>query len=174
VFVDLSPYEKLWNKGVDIIATSLASVLSAAILLLGWKLKLHLDLKKEEAVQLQKAAIENQISLNKAADSRRQLIARLKGQLAVFAEEARTVSSESAAEKLSTRYTTWLESMQLVTWKRNLRLMHKWGETWNTQPFSKSAGGFGELELNHAKINELEADIRGTDIPDETDSDFPW
>ena len=186
--VDLSPWEKLWNKGVDITATSLASALSAllaaAIALLGWKLKLWLDLKKEKASQLQKAAIEDQISRDKTAESRRRLIARLKAELAVFADEARSVSSEtvaarglgpvtSAAEALSARYTKWLEGMQLLTWKRNLRLIHKWGDPWNTQPFTKSSGGIG-LELNQAKLNELEADIRGTDIPDETDSEFPW
>ena len=175
--MDLSPWEKLWNKGVDIIATSLAGALSAllaaAIALLGWKLKKLLDLKKEKASQLQKAAIEDQISRDKTAESRRRLIARLKAELAVFAEEARNVSSASAAAELSTIYTKWLEGMQLLTWKRNLRLIHKWGDPWNTQPFSKSSGGFGERELNQAKVNELEADIRGTDIPDETDSEFP-
>jgi hypothetical protein len=175
--VDLSPWDKLWNKGVDIIATSLASALSAllaaAIALMGWKLKLWLDLKKEKASQLQKTAIEDQIARDNTAESRRRLIAQFKTRVTVFAEETRNVRSESAAAELSTRYTKWLEDRQLATWKRNLRLIHKWGNPWNTQLFSKSSGPMTH-DLDQAKVNELEADIRGTDLPDETDSEFPW
>ena len=53
MLADLPPYlQKLWDKGIDISAGILIATLSAGIAtgiaLLGWKVKLHFDLKAEE------------------------------------------------------------------------------------------------------------------------------
>jgi hypothetical protein len=165
VLPDLSPLEKLWNKGVDIAATTVASTLSAVLVatiaLVGWKWKLRLELKKEEASQRQKERINDELAHERTTAARRDQADRLQAQLAALATEAMNIREGIDVEILSHRYVDWLEETKLTMWKQNLARFNRWRDV----PY---------MNLEESDFPLLAADIRATEIPAPDETEFPW
>lgn len=75
---DLPPFlQKLWDKGIDISASVITSVIITLIALAAWRVKLRLDLKAEEAKQRQQHRISEELAApvqaREAAERRRAL-----------------------------------------------------------------------------------------------------
>ena len=104
--------QKLWDKGVDIVAgiitSVLASILIALIGLAGWRFKLLLDLRAAERKQRQEHRVGQELERERLRQEARAQHTRLIKERDGFADAVRTQGRQGQAE-LWDRYLRWME-----------------------------------------------------------------
>lgn len=113
----LAPFlQKVWDKGVDIAAGVITSVLATAVIaligLLGWQAKLWLDLRADEKKQRQQHRIAQELESEKRRQEVRDQYERLHRERDSFASAVATQGRQGQAE-LWDRYLQWLQSNNL-------------------------------------------------------------
>jgi hypothetical protein len=109
---DPSFLQKLWDKGVDIAASVVASTISAAVIAaiatVTWRYKRKRDLQLEEDKQRQHARIESELALESQERQNREHLKHLKTELADFVAAMKGAASQAQLNELWRRYNVWL------------------------------------------------------------------
>jgi hypothetical protein len=151
---------KLWDKGIDITANVITSVIVALIGLAFWRAKLWLDLRAERAKRLQ----DHRMDDARAQEFRRQESAQRYVALCAerdgFIEAVTETGYPHALADIWDHYLEWLVSKGLDHLPRNIKTigMH-----------SQYAGSLRAQIVNHPSLPEnrrnMENLIRGTELP---------
>ncbi len=115
--------QKIWDKGVDITASVIASVIIAGLALLVWKLKLRLDLQAEAQKQRQQHRLQQELAeeLQRSAAWARYLVLNEQRDAHAASVQACTKTTELLAAV--GRYEEWLRAENLQNFPQNIDFM---------------------------------------------------
>ena len=119
---------KLWDKGIDITSSVITSVIVTGIALLGWKVKLHFDLKSEEAKQRQQHRIAKELSQPETAEARKRLRSELGSYIALLNQDANVGNSDGMQDTWN-GFVRWLAKNNLEHLPDNQQMMAAISET---------------------------------------------
>jgi hypothetical protein len=161
MFLDISLWEKLWNKGVDIAASVIASTITAGIVALiatlTWKRKRRLDLEFEMD-KIRQVDKHNDENTEKGEDKR---ISRLKGELGPLAEGVE-IAGRSGDPKQCTAaweaYTNWLATNKLEFIPHNRSLLNQWADISRETTDSSKALAWANQMASKVKQTQLTGD----------------
>ena len=132
MLADLTPLQKLYNKGVDITAGVITSTLSAGIIAviatLTWRWKRKRDLKHEEDKQRQHDRISVELEAERADTDRRAWRQKLPMEREDHAVAAEGAASYPQLVRCWVNYVVWLRSKRLSELPGNLRVLNQHGE----------------------------------------------
>lgn len=157
--VELSYFQKLWNRGVDIGVGVITSIIVGLIGLAFWRVKLWLDLRADEQRQRQQHRISSEFETRQTEDAARAWRQRLlvDGERLAAAAEAAADFPELA--RCWASYALWLRSNQLNDLSRNLKVLHEHGDDGR---HIMSVATHGPVT---ARAREIAGIIRNTELP---------
>jgi|GEM_PF-7083926 len=115
--------QKIWDKGIDITASVVTSVIIAGLALLVWKLKLRLDLEAEKQKQRQQHRLQQELAeeLQRKAARARYLVLTEQRDAHAASVQACTKTTELLAAV--GRYEGWLQVESLQNFPKNIDFM---------------------------------------------------
>jgi hypothetical protein len=129
VLADPSLLQKIWDKGVDITASVISSTLSALIAavlaLIGWRIKLWLDLRANEAKLRQEQELKREFereTLKRTFRERHNRLARERDQ---FVETIRAQPDSFHVSRTLGRYRDWAVRNELVELPGNQAILNE-------------------------------------------------
>jgi hypothetical protein len=137
MFAELSYFQKLWNRGVDIGVGVVTSVIVGVIGLLFWRGKLWLDLRAAAEHQRQQHQISAELDAERAHQAARERRAQLQRDRENFAVSAEAAEDFVVLARSWESFAQWLYSNGLNDLPGNLRLLHVHGN--NGQAFFQNA-----------------------------------
>jgi hypothetical protein len=163
MLADLTPLEKLYNKGVDITAGVIISTISAGIVaviaIIFWNWKKRRDLRFEA----DKLRLQHSFTEEAGAESRRQAARERRDRLGrerdIFAAQATQMTSGIQLAELVERYYRWLESSNIDHLPRNLKTLSEnphWAQ-------GLRGATIPNIRLMGAEVDKL---IRETELPE--------
>jgi hypothetical protein len=131
MLADLSFWEKLWNKGVDVAASIVASTISAFIIAviatLTWGFKRRRDLELEEDKLRQKNRLELEFAKQKQTEDDSNRLRQLEKVRDDFASAAASAPTPKGLQDVWDRYLRWLHDKGLLSLRKNQEIVDTWG-----------------------------------------------
>jgi hypothetical protein len=161
---DLTPLQKLYNKGVDITAGVITSTISAGIIAfiatLAWRWKRKRDLRHEEDKQRQHDRIANQIESEKRKQAAHEEREQMKAAIEMLASRVETAQTAAYVAEYWENYLKFLIVNRLDLLPGNLRTISEraaWGHALRSMTTQQQVAP--EMAQEAARI------IRGTELP---------
>lgn len=127
MLAELSYFRKLWNKGVDISAGVITSVITSVIIgligLLFWRVKLWLDLRTEERKQRQEHRIAQELESEKRRGDEIRLEERLTGEREALAKIAESSKNTNHLSDCWAQFEKWLDENRLDRFGENRTIL---------------------------------------------------
>ena len=117
--------QKLWDRGIDITASVITSLIVAAIALLGWEFKLWLDLRADEAKLRQQHRIEEERAARKSRQDERDRHFRLKSERCSHANAVAAATKAYELQSAWGGYKTWMTTNELLSIPGNPELLRQ-------------------------------------------------
>jgi hypothetical protein len=153
---------KLWNKGVDIAASIVASTISALIIALiatlTWKFKRGRDLRLEADKQRQQSRIAQELEREKRRADHRDFVRRLAAERDSFASAISAATDLGRLQEEWVRYLRWLTENRLNNIPHNQKIL-------NACAHVGRMSGPPNVVLSSTQLKLIAEQVRDTELP---------